>query len=265
MEGMTELGPRIIVRFGDSGVFITETVIWGVIVAFILGSLAVWAGRNLQRIPRGKQIWAEVVVEFAYKLVSGAMGRHNMLTFAPYFGTVIIFILFSNMLGLFGLRPATTDVNMTFALSLSTFIIMQYVGIKSMGFGGKLKHMAQPMAFLFPIKIIEQVALPISLGFRLFGNILGGMIIMELLYSALASATVNVTAIPFLNFVIPLPANAFFDIFEPVLQAYIFTMLSMVFVSQEIIVREVTGKSISEPQTKEHLEAPDASDARLPH
>ena len=61
--------------------------------------------RNLQRIPRGKQIWAEVVVEFAYKLVSGAMGRHNMLTFAPYFGTVIIFILFSNMLGLFGLRP----------------------------------------------------------------------------------------------------------------------------------------------------------------
>ncbi len=238
MEGMAELGPRIIIRFGDSGVFITETVLLGMIVALILGGLAVWAGSNLQRIPRGKQIWAEAVVEFAYNLVGGAMGRQSMMAFAPYFGTVILFILVSNMLGLFGLRPATTDVNMTFALSISTFLIMEYVGIKSMGLGGKFKHMAEPMAFLFPIKVIEHLALPVSLGFRLFGNILGGMIIMELLYSALASVTANFTDIPFLNFLLPLPANIFFDIFEPILQAYIFTMLSMVFISQEIVTHD---------------------------
>lgn len=235
MHDLSHLGAKKVFIF-DSGFYITETVIWALVVSVIIAAAAIWAAHRLEKIPRGKQTAAEMIVEFVYNLVSSTMGKENARRFAPYMGTILIFILISNMLGLIGLRPVTTDINCTFALAFATFFLVQYSGIKSMGLGGKLKHMAQPMAFMFPIKILEEVALPISLGFRLFGNILGGMIIMSLLYGALASVTAGLGSIPILDFIIPLPANAFFDIFEPVLQAYIFTMLSMVFIAQEIIV-----------------------------
>lgn len=235
MHDLSHLGARKVLIF-DNGFYITETVIWAFVVSVIIAVLAIWAAKRLEKIPRGKQAAAEALVEFVYNMVGGAMGKENAQRFAPYMGTILIFILISNMLGLFGLRPVTTDINCTFALAFATFFLVQYSGIKSMGLGGKLRHMAQPMAFMFPIKILEEVALPLSLGFRLFGNILGGMIIMSLIYGALASATAGISGIPFLDFIIPLPANAFFDIFEPVLQAYIFTMLSMVFIAQEIVI-----------------------------
>lgn len=231
MHDLTHLGPRIILKFNEH-FYITETVIWAFIVSVVIVVLALWSVNRLERVPRGKQIIAEYLVEFVYKLTASVMDKENGRRFAPYMGTILIFILLSNMLGLFGFRPVTTDINCTFALSLTTFFLVQYSGIKSMGLRGKLSHMAQPMKFMFPIKVIEEVALPISLSFRLFGNILGGMIIMALVYNALGS----VTSIPVLNLLIPLPANAFFDIFEPVLQAYIFTMLSMVFIAQELVV-----------------------------
>lgn len=232
---LSNLGARKIFIF-DNGFYITETVIWALIVSVIIAAVAIWMASRLEKVPRGKQAVAELLVEFVYNLVGGVMGKENAKRFAPYMGTILIFILLSNMLGLFGMRPVTTDVNCTFALALATFVLVQYSGIKSMGLGGKLRHMAQPNIIMFPIKVLEEVALPISLGFRLFGNILGGMIIMSLLYGALGSITHSLTEIPIFDFVIPLPINAFFDIFEPVLQAYIFTMLSMVFIAQEIVV-----------------------------
>lgn len=236
MEHLKHLGPKIIISFGDSGIYITENVIWGWIVAILLVVAALWATKRLEKVPAGKQIWVELIVDFVYNMVEGVMGKKAGKIFAPYMGTIFIFIMTSSMLGLFGFRPVTTDINCTFALALSTFVLVQAAGIGSMGLGGKMRHMAQPMAFMFPIKIIEEVALPISLGFRLFGNILGGMIIMELIYAALGSITAGLIAIPIFNFMIPLPVNLFFDVFEPVLQAYIFTMLSMVFISQEIVI-----------------------------
>ncbi len=236
MHAFEHLGPKIIIGFGGSGIYITETVIWGVIVATILVVLALWSTKNMEAVPKGKQIWVELIVTFIYDLVGNTMGKQHASRFAPYMGTIIIFIMTSSMLGLFGLRPVTTDINCTFALAILTFFLVQYSGVRSMGFTGKMKHMAQPMAFMFPVKLIEECVLPVSLSFRLFGNILGGMVVMELLYAALASATAGITEIPFLNFMIPLPVNLFFDVFEPVLQAYIFTMLSMVFIAQEIPV-----------------------------
>jgi F-type H+-transporting ATPase subunit a len=105
--------------------------------------------------------------------------------------------------------------------------------------------MAEPYPFMFPLKVIEEISLPVSLSFRLFGNIFGGVIIMALIFGGLHSASEALLGgipfigeIPWLQAVIPLPANAFFDIFEPLLQAFIFTMLTMVFVSMAVVSHE---------------------------
>jgi F-type H+-transporting ATPase subunit a len=131
---------------------------------------------------------------------------------------------------------------MTFALAGTTFFLVQFNGFRSMGFVGKLKHMASPLPFMFPLKVIEEISFPISLSFRLFGNIFGGVIIMALVLNglewvseAIFGSIPLIGGIPWLQAVIPLPVNLFFDIFEPILQAFIFTTLTMVFVSMEVV------------------------------
>ncbi len=238
MHNIDNLGPRKIIGFGDGSLFITETVLYSLIVAAVLIIFALVSTRKMEREPKGLQAVAELIVEFTYKLVGDTMGKHN-LSFAPYIGTLFLFLLVGNSLGLWGFRPVTTDVNTTFALAGITFILIQYNSIRSRTFKGHLKHMCEPYPFMFPLKIIEDVSIPISLAFRLFGNILGGMIIMALIFNALGSASHKLhLPIPLLEAVIPLPANIFFDIFEPILQAFIFTMLSMVFIGMAIATHE---------------------------
>ncbi|MBK5245834.1 MAG: F0F1 ATP synthase subunit A [Peptostreptococcaceae bacterium] len=236
MHDLSNLGPRIILGFGDGGIFVTETVFFAIIIAITMSFLAFWMTHNMQRQPKGKQVVAEFIVQGIYKLVEDTMGKHNS-NFAPYIGTLFIFLLFANSLGLLGFRPVTADVNTAFALSLTTAFLIQYHGFRTMGFIGKIKHMSSPYPFMFPLKVIEELSFPISLGFRLFGNILGGAIVMALLFTSLETASEALhLPIPLLQAVIPLPGNIFFDIFEPILQAFIFTMLTMVFISMEIFI-----------------------------
>ena len=178
---------------------------------------------------------AEFVVEKAYGMVQSIMGVKLGTVFAPYMATIFFFMLFSNALGLFGFRPVTSDINCTFALAITTFFLIQGTGVKYMGFGGKLKHMCSPYPFMIFINVIEMFSTPLSLGLRLFGNILAGVIVMSLVYSGLATLSYQFCSIPILDTIIPLPANAFFDMFEPVLQAYIFSMLTMAFIANEAI------------------------------
>ncbi|MEG0156355.1 MAG: F0F1 ATP synthase subunit A [Anaerovoracaceae bacterium] len=232
------IGPHIVLKFGDSGVFITDSVIFGAIVAIVLTILFAWMTRNMQRVPQGKQAVAEIIVEGIYTLVENTMGK-KAVGYAPYIGTLFIWLLAGNMLGLIGIKPYTSDVNTTFAMALVTFILIQRQAIKSHGFVGKLKEMGQPYPFMFPLKIIEQVSFPVSLAFRIFGNILGGVIVMELLFEGLHAASEALSLpIPLLQTIIPLPANFFFDVFEPILQAFIFVMLTMVFISMEIATND---------------------------
>ena len=227
MHDLSHLGPKKVFIFGDGSFFITETVVWGVIVALVIGILACWSASKLQRVPKGKQVIAEFVVEKAYSMVQSVMGVKLGTVFAPYMA--------SNLLGLFGFRPVTSDLNCTFALAITTFFLIQGTGVKFMGVGGKLKHMCSPYPFMIIINLIEMFSTPLSLGLRLFGNILAGMIVMSLVYSGLATLSLQFVGIPILDAIFPLPANAFFDMFEPVLQAYIFTMLTMAFMANEAI------------------------------
>ncbi|MDR2162725.1 MAG: F0F1 ATP synthase subunit A [Clostridiales Family XIII bacterium] len=233
------LGARVIFRVVGGpfdGLEISETVIWAVIIAIGLIILGVLAGRKLERYPRGLQAVAELIVEYVYKFVRDTMGKRNM-SYAPYIGTLFLFLLFGNMLGLLGFRPTTADMNMTFAMAGLVFIIIQVSAIRSQGVIHYLKHFAEPYPFMIPIKILEEFTFPISLAFRIFGNILAGVIIMELAMEGLKSISLETLHLPFplLQAVLPLPLNVFFDIFEPILQAFVFTMLTMAFISKAIV------------------------------
>lgn len=237
MHDLNNLGPRIINYIG--GIGITETVYFGIIVAVVLIIFCVLSTRNLKDEPKGLQAVAELIVETVYNMVGNTMGK-DKLGFAPYIGTLFLFLILGNMLGLFGLRPTTSDVNMTFALALLTFILIQANSIRSKGLVGYFKHFAEPYPFLIPTNIIEEISFPISLGFRLFGNILAGVIVMALAFNGLGYLSHELlhSNIPWLEAVIPLPLNAFFDIFEPIVQAFIFTMLTMVFITKAMITHD---------------------------
>jgi F-type H+-transporting ATPase subunit a len=178
------------------------------------------------------QVVTEAIVGGINGLTKQTMGEHNV-GFAPYVGTLLLFIGISNIAGLFGLRPPTADVNTTMGLALMTFVMIHFFGCKSKGVGTYLKGFLEPFPALLPLNIMGELATPISLSFRLFGNIVGGLIIMNLLYGALGGLTSSLLGIgiPFLQVGIPAFLHIYFDLFAGLLQSFIFTMLTMVFVS----------------------------------
>lgn len=230
MEGF---GPKVAFWIGDFAIPETVVVTWIIMAVFIIGAWLV--SRNFEKIPTGVQNVVEMLVETINKFTVDTMGEKNIV-FAPYIGTIFMFLVVGNLIGMLGLRPPTSDVNTTFALSMLTFVIIHYNSIKYSGLGGYVKGYFEPFPVLFPINVLGDLATPISLGFRLFGNIIGGFIVMTLLYQALAgfSSMMGLTSIPILQAVIPVVFHVYFDMFSGILQSFIFVMLSMVFISGAI-------------------------------
>ncbi|MCT4661757.1 MAG: F0F1 ATP synthase subunit A [Tissierellales bacterium] len=202
------------------GIWITNTVVSTWIIMAVLVLISILLTRNLKEVPTGKQNVAEAIVGGVNDLVKQTMGEDKMY-FAPYMGTLLMYLAFANLSGLLGMRPPTADLNTTFALSILTFAMTQIYGLKAKKMG-YLKGFCEPFAFMLPTNIIGELANPISLSFRLFGNILGGVVIMALVYSALG----NLAFIP-----VPAILHAYFDVFSGLIQTFIFVMLSMVFIA----------------------------------
>ena len=228
--GSEGFGPRIAFYIGDIPVSETVTVTW--LIIFVLGLFSVLATRNLKKEPRGLQIIVETLVSTVYNLTKQNMGEHNVV-FAPFVGTLLLFIGISNIIGLLGFRPPTGDLNTTMCLSITTFVLTQFFGVRKKGIVNYSKGFLQPMPFLLPLNIIGELANPISLGFRLFGNIVAGIIIMSLLYGALGGFTEMLLGItvPLFQAGVPAVLHIYFDMFAGLLQSFIFTMLTMVFIS----------------------------------
>ncbi|NLN83198.1 MAG: F0F1 ATP synthase subunit A [Firmicutes bacterium] len=215
-------GPRILFRV--FGYPITETITNQWLVMVLIIALAYWVTRNLQKTPKGKQHIAELWVSTVQSLVQQAMGAKNMW-FAPYIVALIPFIFFSNVLGLVGLRPPTADLNTTLALSMLTVFMFHYYSIKFNGIVAYLKGYLDPFALFLPINIIGELSRPVSLSFRLFGNLFGGSVIMSLVYFLLPV---------FLRVAVPIPFHIYFDIFSGGIQTFIFAMLTMVFIANAV-------------------------------
>lgn len=226
MEGF---GPRIMFYIGDIAISETVVVTWIIMAMLIIGAWLLT--RNFEKVPKGVQNVVEVLVETINNFTAETMGEKNRV-FAPYIGTIFLFLTVGNLIGLLGLRPPTSDVNTTFALSMLTFVIIHYNSIKYSGLGGYVKGYFEPFPVLFPMNVLGDLATPISLSFRLFGNVTGGLIVMSLLYQALAgfSSMIGLKTIPVLQAFIPVVFHVYFDMFSGILQSFIFVMLSMVFI-----------------------------------
>ncbi len=166
---------------------------------------------------------AEFMVEALTNMVNGIMGK-NAKRFLNYIVTLFMFILLCNISGLFGLRPPTADYGVTLPLGIITFCLIHYNGVKK----NKVKHFTnlfQPFWILFPINLIGELAVPLSLSLRLFGNIMSGTVLMGLIYGLLPI---------FVKIGIPSVLHIYFDIFSGCIQAYVFCMLTMVYVTDKI-------------------------------
>lgn len=172
--------------------------------------------------PSGLQNVAELIVEMLDGMVNSSMGRHAP-KYRNYIGILFLFLLFSNISGLLGLRPPTADFGVTFPLGVISFAIIQFANIKWNKLGA-FTDLFKPLPFLFPINLIGEIAVPFSLSLRLFGNVLSGTVIMALIYGLLSKFA----------FLWPGVLHAYFDIFSGAIQTYVFCMLTMVFTSNKI-------------------------------
>ena len=228
-------GPQVlyvIPYFG--GIAITETVRNAWIAMAVLVIACLWLTYDMKTVPTRRQALAETIVSGVYDLVGQTMGP-TRLGFAPYIGTLFFFSLSSSLLSLFGLRPPTGDINTTLCWALIFFFMVQFFSIKSKGPIGYIKGFVEPIPIVLPLNLIGEFSTPVSLMFRHFGNIFAGLAISSLLYGGLAAASNLVfgsfTDIPILQLGLPALLSIYFDIFTSVLQAFIFSMLTMVFVS----------------------------------
>lgn len=178
--------------------------------------------RDTEGKPGSLQNAMEMVIEMLDGMVHSSMGKHAV-RYRNYIGVSFLFLLFSNLSGLLGLRPPTADFGVTFPLGIITFFLIQYNNIKWNKFGA-VTDLFKPLPFLFPINLIGEIAVPFSLSLRLFGNVLSGTVIMALIYGLLSKFA----------YLWPGVLHAYFDVFSGAIQTYVFCMLTMVFISQKI-------------------------------
>ncbi len=228
----------IILTINGYDLELQQSVINWLILCALFAFLFIWAGKkfetaDVRKAPSGILLVTEMIVDVC-KNILGDNLQENTRRFLPFLGTLIMLMSVSNLLGLLGLQPPTSNVSVNIALAVMMFLMIQYNAIKKAGFKARIKELAEPLWVMTPLNIIGEFALPISLSMRLFGNILAGSIIMMLVY------TVFKLFLPFtvLMYIITPFLHMYFDIFSGFLQTYIFFTLSSFFLSEQVCETE---------------------------
>ncbi|MCL2479877.1 MAG: F0F1 ATP synthase subunit A [Treponema sp.] len=219
---------------------ITETVIisWLVMVILIVASI-ILAGR-LREIPAGPQAILETGVEFLNNFAKNQFGRFAKIL-GPYIGTVFLFLLLSNIIGLlspvemkiaghefippFTIRPPTRDLNVTAALAAISIILVLVFGFAARGIGGWFKNLLHPMPVMLPFNLLDYGTRFLSLSLRLYGNILAGFVLMGMIEKLLPVG-------------LPAICSLYFDIFDGLLQAGIFVFLTVIYIAEAVKINE---------------------------
>lgn len=223
MEELGKIHQLIITVFGYPVTLNLDLIVMTWIVVTMLLAFGFMAGRKRSILPRPIQVIGELFVSQFYNLTEDALGKEKAKTYAPLICALFMFLLLSNWIGIIPhLEEPTKDLNTPLSLGLMGFFIAHYAGIKSKGIKEYLKEYFQPVFFMMPLNVIGELAKVVSVSFRLFGNIMGGSIII-LVVSYL---TYSVLLPPFLN--------AFFGLFVGTIQAFVFTMLTLVYISVQV-------------------------------
>jgi len=219
---------------------ITETVMisWVVMLILIIGSLILT--RRLKEVPTGPQALLETGVEFLDNFAKNQFGPFAKYL-GPYIGALFLFLLFANILPvlsplplkafgrefrpLFEIRPPTRDINVTAALAVISILLVLFCGFAARGFIGWFKKLLRPISFMLPFNIMEYGTRLISLALRLFGNMLGGYVLMSMIEGLLPVA-------------LPVVFSLYFDFFDGLIQAAIFVFLTSLYIGEAVKVNE---------------------------
>ena len=269
------------------GINITQTTVSHLIVTIFLCTISVLLGRNLQKRPGKMQVLVEKGVMMLRNMVVESMGEHNA-HWTPFIGTIFLSSLCGSFIGLTGfLRSSTADLSCTMVWALMVSFIIWYHNIKNNGLIGWLKGFTEPIVVMTPMNIIGEIAQPVSMAFRHFGNVAGGGVITTLIYTSLSLASTAVlnlitasgwlvsvimmavgigliflwkknkkvialvfgiisavlgffgllqatgilAGVPFLTYGIPAVLSCYFDLFSGFVQAYVFSLLTMVYIA----------------------------------
>ncbi|MBQ7344153.1 MAG: F0F1 ATP synthase subunit A [Clostridia bacterium] len=227
--------------FGNLGNLVTQTTVSIFLVTIMLMILGWVASRNLTKRPGRLQVITEKLITMLYGLVEGTMGKHNS-HFTPYIGTLFLTSIFGSLIGTTAIfRSTTADLSVTLAWALVTSGMVWYNNIKNFGFVAWLKGFTEPVVVMTPMNIVGEIAQPLSMAFRHFGNVAGGSVLTTLIYAALAVASKALFSWlpamvlelfpPLLQAGIPAFLSLYFDFFSAFVQAFVFCLLTMVYVA----------------------------------
>lgn len=286
MEGIEVSGAKTLFEIGP--VAVTQTIFSLIVVTLALAIAGVLLGRNLQKRPGKLQVLTEKGVGMLMNLVRDTMGAHNM-GWVPYIGTIFLSSIAGSLIGLTGfLRSTTADLAVVLTWAVMTSVIIWYQSIKRNGFLGWLKGFTEPIVVMTPMNVVSEIAQPVAMAFRHFGNVAGGSIITMIIYTALSLASTVLirlisgsvilpvilvalgmllfvravekkklagkifgavfavlgvlgllsyfellgdVQIPILQLGIPAALSIYFDLFSGFVQAFVFSLLSMVYIA----------------------------------
>ena len=272
------------------GINITQTTVSHLIVTIFLCGLSIYLGKRLTKRPDGLQVMVEKGVMMLHDMVVETMGEHNA-HWMPFIATIFLSSICGSFIGLTGfLRSSTADLSCTMVWAIMVSVIIWYNNIKNNGFVGWLKGFTEPIVVMTPMNIISEIAQPVSMAFRHFGNVAGGGVITTLIYTSLSlasAALLNLIAasswipsvvllsaaaglallwkkngkklplvagilcgvfgffgllqatgilagVPILAYGLPAVLSCYFDLFSGFVQAYVFTLLTMVYISASL-------------------------------
>jgi len=270
------------------GINVTQTMLSSTLVAALLCCAFVWIGKRLKKRPDGVQVLVEKGIMMLYTMTEESMGKHNAPTWFPFICTLFLSSLLGSLIGMTGfLRSSTADVSTTLTWAVMVTVLIWYHNIKNNGFVGWLKGFTEPIVVMTPMNIVSEIAQPVSMAFRHFGNVAGGGVITGILYTALSLASALImnlisssgiavsivliavgaallglyyknrkagslifgivcavlgllgllealnilTGVPILALGIPAVLSLYFDLFSGFVQALVFSLLSMVYIS----------------------------------
>lgn len=272
------------------GINITQTTVSSLVVTLLLCFAFVFLGRGLKKRPGSRQVLVEKGVMMLHNMVVGTMGAHNA-HWVPFIGTIFLSSICGSLIGLTGfLRSTTADVSCVMVWALMVTVIIWYNNIKNKGFFGWLKGFTEPIVVMTPMNIVSEIAQPISMAFRHFGNVAGGGVITTIIYTTLSIASTAIlnliarsgwivgvvllvvaaaliyvwrrmgknrililaiitallgvggllqtcgvlSGVPVLAYGVPAVLSCYFDLFSGFVQAYVFSLLTMVYISESL-------------------------------
>lgn len=205
--------------FGGIPVFESVAVTWIITLVFMLLILLLVRDFRVKQIS-GRQAALESIVGFAYDSFESIMGKEGN-GFVPYLTAVFLYIAASDMAGIFGFKSPTKDMNVTVTLALMSIVLVQLACMRARGLKGWAHSFAEPAVMMAPLNVLELIIKPLSLCMRLFGNVLGATVIMAIIEH-------------FAPVLVPIPFSFYFDVFDGIIQAYVFVFLTSLYLKEAI-------------------------------